>query len=74
MTALTQQAAAVERSVVNLRGFLERRGAQSRWPESDIERGRRLLADMQAAAITMRRLADREHDARFADLIREIVE
>lgn len=65
MSRISEQAAAVERNAVNLRGFLERRGADKRWPASDIERGRQLLAGTEAAAITLRRLADHEHDERF---------
>lgn len=74
MSRISEQAAAVERNAVNLRGFLERRGTDKRWPESDIERGRQLLAGTQAAAITLRRLADHEHDARFSELIKSLVE
>lgn len=72
--SLRWQAAAIARSVVNLRAFIERRSADKRWPESDIDTQRKHLASLEACFLTMSRLYERESDPRFADLIKEIVE
>lgn len=71
---LRWQAAAVARSVTNLRGFIERRASDKRWPESDIDKSRHHLAALEHAALTMQRLAEFSDDPEFSDLIKKIAE
>lgn len=73
-STLRWQTAAIARSVVNLRAFIERRSADKRWPKSDIETQSKHLESLQACFLTMSRLHEREDDPRFSELIKEIVE
>lgn len=71
--SLRWQAAAVARSVVNCRAFVERRSMDTRWPQSDVDRERQRIPALLDAQITLERLAYREADPRFADLINELM-
>lgn len=74
MTTLALQHAAISRSCVNLRSLIEVRAAirerdAYRWPAEDLEMKRQLLAALEAADETFRRLVAVENDPAMRPLV-----
>jgi hypothetical protein len=64
MSTLQQQAAAVERAAVNWRGHvnnLRDLAARGKRPEAEYEMAAAWAPDLEAAAVTMRSVAEAEH-------------